>query len=178
MGKRKSNAPSAIATTIAAAAQRLKVHKRTLQEWLAAGAPGKRGAYDVDAIARWRSENRKPVDEARGESSERAKWESRKSRADALKKELELLQARGRLIELDSAARVMAQHVAEVKTHLLQVPERVVGLLKLPAGEKKHIRARIAEWVRAYCAQFENSLRELAKQAKHEASELPERLQD
>lgn len=178
MGKRKSKAPSAVATTIAAAAKRLKVHKRTLQEWLAAGAPGKHGAYDVDAIARWRSENRKPVDEARGESSERAKWESRKSRADALKKELELLQARGRLIELDSAARVMAQHVAEVKTHLGQLPDRVISLLKLPAGEKKKIRATIAEWVRAYCAQFHNSLRDLAKTAKREAGDLPPRSED
>ncbi len=43
-----------IETTQDAASAALGVNRRTLREWLANGAPGRPGHYDVDAIAKWR----------------------------------------------------------------------------------------------------------------------------
>ena len=35
------------------------VHLRTVGTWMAAGCPGQPGAYDLDAVAAWRSDNAK-----------------------------------------------------------------------------------------------------------------------
>lgn len=165
MAKRKSSEP-----TIAAAAKRLGVNQRTLKEWLACGCPGERGAYDVDAIAAWRSANRAPV---RSEETEgRAKWELLKVQAEAQTKRLQLQQQREKLLLVDRAVQVMKQHVAEVKTHLEQLPDKIVASVKLSAAEKKKLRARVAAWVRAYCEGFEASLRALAKTAKQDQRKL------
>lgn len=171
MAKAKpAKSPSSIESTIAGAAKRLRVSQRTLASWLAAGCPGKRGAYDVDAIAAWRSANRAPVKTE--ETAGRAKWEEKKAKAEAGIKTLELRLKREKLLLVDRAVQVMRQHVAEVRTHLEQLPDKIVALVKLPPAEKKKLRGRIAGWVRGYCQQFEASLRALGKTAKQDGKRL------
>jgi len=168
--KKQPAAPSPIETTIAAAAKRLGVHERTLKEWLGVGCPGERGKYDVDAITAWRSANRAPPKSQEGGG--RSKWERRKSRAEALTKELHYEQQQQKLLLVDRAVQVMRQHVAEVKTQLEQLPDKIVAAVKLPTAEKKKLRAKVAGWVRAYCTSFESSLRALAKTAKQDDKRL------
>ena len=46
------------------------VHVRTVAGWLAAGCPGKRGAYDLDQIAAWRNQPRRvPLREQSGSAA-------------------------------------------------------------------------------------------------------------
>ena len=46
------------------------VHVRTVAGWLAAGCPGKRGAYDLEQIAAWRNQPRQaPLREPSGSAA-------------------------------------------------------------------------------------------------------------
>jgi hypothetical protein len=46
---------SSIVKTRDQVADHFGVHVRTVAGWLAAGCPGKRGAYDLERIAAWRN---------------------------------------------------------------------------------------------------------------------------
>jgi len=166
--KPKAKQPAAVASqvvaTIAAAAKACDVHERTLKSWLARGCPGKRGAYDLAAIAAWREANL-GVSEDSSEADSRGYWETRRARAAAEIAELDLAQKRRELIDVGTATRVIGQHIAEVKTQLGQLPDFVLSTLRLPAAQKKTARERVAAKVRDLCDTFERSLRELAAAA-------------
>lgn len=168
MARKKTAAAARIAKTVSAAAEQLGVGERTLAAWLSRGCPGKSGAYDLDAIEAWRAANIKPRSGAR-ENPERAKWEARRARAEALTKEIRLREVRGHLVSVVRAARVIRQHIAEVATHLDQLPDYAVALSQLSAEQKKQLRARIKSKVRELRTMLERSLRALAKEARSEA---------
>lgn len=150
------------AATIAAVARHFEVHERTIKSWFAKGCPRDKGAYDIDAIAAWREANL-GVAEADETSDKRGLWETRRSRAAALKAELELQAAQGRLIEVDQAARIVGQHIAEVKAHLNQLPNFAASLVKLKGAQKKPFLDAMAKKIRKLCDGFEEALTELAK---------------
>lgn len=151
------------AATIAAAAVELGVDERTLKTWLGKGCPrGEGGGYDVEAIRVWRAANLKVQRTEPTKVGGRAHWEKRKARADAKMRELELKQKQGLLIEVDVAARVIGQHVAEVKTHLGQLPDFVLSLVKVPAGQAKKVRERLKSKLNDLCEVLQRSMNELA----------------
>lgn len=166
--KPKAKPPATTVSTIAAAASRLGVHPRTLKEWLAGGAPGKEGAYDVEAIRAWRAATRKAQPASEGG---RAKWEERKARAEALIKELRYRESRGQLVSVARASQVVRQHISEVNTHLDQLPDYAVASSRLPTEQKKKLRERIKAKVRDLRATLERSLRALAKAAQTEGKQ-------
>lgn len=148
-----------VVTTIAAAALAIGVNERTLKTWLARGCPGEPGAYDVDAIRAWRI-----AILGRGESrgTDRAKWEARKAKAEALTKELLLRKRRAELIEVEYACRLMARHAAEVKAHLEQLPDFAAAQVKLATAAKKQLRDRLKKKLHELCEVFARGLTELA----------------
>lgn len=159
MTAKKVEAPRVV-KTIAAAAKALGVHERTLKQWLTdPECPRSRGKYDVEAIRAWRDANKKPGASA---DSPRAKWETRKARAEALAKELDLRTRSGQLIRVDRAAQVVARHIAEVVTHLDQLPDFAVAGVRLAAATKKIVRERVRQKIDDLRATVEKSLRALA----------------
>ncbi len=50
-----------VVTSIPAAANALGVAPRTVAAWLAAGAPGERGKYDIEALRAWRERSLRPA---------------------------------------------------------------------------------------------------------------------
>ncbi|HWB13330.1 MAG TPA: hypothetical protein VG826_29160 [Pirellulales bacterium] len=159
--------------TIAEAASRLKVDEATVKGWLRHGCPGKRGSYDVDAIAAWRAANKKPPRQggAASELGERAVWERRKVRAEAKLRELSLRAKRGELILVSVAAQIVRRHVAEVTMHLRQLPDYAVAREQLPPAAKERIRDRLRAKVRDLCTAFEKSVRETQAARDDEAAE-------
>lgn len=164
---RKARKPSANVKTIAAVGRRLYVDERTVKTWLAAGCPGEAGAYDVEAIAEWRAENRRPARQTVPEG-ERAKYAASREKAQAKREWLKLRRERGDLILVSRAAQVMRQHVAEVVTHLDQLPDFAVAGQGLPAETKKKIRDRLKARIRDMRLSLEKSLKEMARTAKRD----------
>lgn len=164
--KTKSKAPAAkaatptIAATIGAVARHFEVHERTVKSWYAKGCPHERGKYDLAAIAEWREANLGIGDDE--QAAERGAWETRRSRAAALKAELELKQLAGELIDVARAAQVVGQHVAEVKAHLTQLPDFAASLVKLKAPQKRGFLDAMRKKIRQLCEGFEHSLQALA----------------
>ena len=162
---KKTPAPKAkpqAAATIAAAARELGVDERTLKTWLGKGCPrGQGGGYDVAAIRAWREANLKVQRLEPTELRGRAHWEKRKARADAKMRELELKLKQRELIEVDVAARVIGQHIAEVKAHLGQLPDFMLSLVKVPAGQAKQVRERLKGKLNDLCEVLERSMHEL-----------------
>lgn len=165
MAKKKTAAR--VAKTVSAAAEQLGVGERTLAAWLARGCPGAKDRYDLDAIEAWRAENVKPQPRAT-DSSGRAKWEERRARAEALLKELRVREARGELIGVARAGQIVRQHIAEVVTHLDQLPDFAVAGQRLATDAKKKIRERLKAKIRELRATLEKSLREMARAAKRD----------
>ena len=134
---------SDVVPTIAEAAKRIGVHERTLKTWLARGAPGRAGAYDLAAIAVWHEATIGPIDDE--ELSEQAKWRARREAASAQLEELKLEQRRGHLVDVDLAARHYARHIAEAKVLLEQLPDQLLAQCptKLPKAAKKVYRQSI-----------------------------------
>lgn len=151
--------PSPLVTTIAEVALRLQVNERTVKSWLARGCPGEPGKYDTDAIRAWRSA---VLGRGQEPSTNRAKWETRKAKAEALTKELLLRKRRAELIEVESACRLMARHAAEVKAHLEQIPDFAAAQVKLAAAAKKQLRERLKKKLHELCEVFSRGLAELA----------------
>lgn len=157
-----------IVKTIAAAAKALGVHARTLKEWLTdPECPRERGKYDVEAIRGWREATRKP---AVGTEGARSKWETRKARAEARIKELDLRMRAGQLIRVDRAAQVVKQHIAEVVTHLDQLPDFAVAGVRLPAATKQIVRERVRQKIEDLRSTVERSLRSLAAAARRDGA--------
>lgn len=105
--------------TIDAVAAQIGVHRRTVHEWLNAGAPGEGpSGYDVHAIQAWRDITRP----ARGGSSSGVdpsldEWKARRVIAEARDAE-----AKARLREFD------AEKTTEDVVHLDQVEQFLAGL--------------------------------------------------
>jgi hypothetical protein len=165
MRRKKNESPlekPKVVTTIAAAAAALGINPRTLKEWFTdPECPREKGRYDVEAIRQWRDATRKPVAPA----GARAKWETRKARAEALTRELELRARSGQLIRVDQAAQVIKQHIAEVVTHLDQLPDFAVAGVRLPPDARKRVHGRIKTKVNQLRSTLERSQRSLAKAA-------------
>ncbi len=166
---RKSTAaeqpPSTIAT-IEAAAAALGVNDRTLKRWFAQGCPKAPGRYDVKAIAAWRDATLKARKE---QNPKRAKWEARKVRADALTRELVYQRKRGELIDVATAAQIIKQHIAEVVTHLDQLPDFAVAGHRLDPALKAKIRAKLKTKIHDMRSTLERSTRAVARRAQHES---------
>jgi len=132
---------------VPAVALHFSVSRRTVQEWLDAGAPGKTDkGYDVEAIGAWRGENRKPRKaEPTAAEGELTKWAIRKEAAVAQQKELELAQQRGELVDVDYVARLFERTIAEHNTLLAQFKDRILQLLpaKIKPDDRKRILAGI-----------------------------------
>ena len=121
----------------------LAVSRRTIQDWFAAGCPGRSDeGYDLEAIRAWREANRRPLPEATdSDAQDRAYWEERKVRAVALQEELDLGKQRGELVEVDFVARLLSRHIAEHNTQLAQLKDRVLALLppKMKVADRRRI---------------------------------------
>lgn len=142
-GRSASAAGGAVAT-IAGAARALGVHERTVKTWLARGAPGAPGNYDVQAIAVWHA-SEIGTSESDENISQRALWETRRAAAAAQFEELRLEERRGHLVDVGLAARHYARHIAEAKVMLEQLPDRLLAHVpaKLPRAARKIFRERI-----------------------------------
>lgn len=149
------------ATTIAAVARNFEVHERTVKSWFAKGCPHERGKYDLAAIAEWRESNIGVGDDE--QAAERGAWETRRSRAAALKAELELKQLAGQLIDVKRTAQFVGQHTTEVKAHLMQLPDFAASLVKLSAAQKRPFLDALRKKIRQLCEGFERSLTKLAE---------------
>lgn len=166
MPRKKKEATPAAVSTIAAVAAGLGVDQRTVKDWLAVGCPGKKeGAYDLDAIRAWRAATRKAPRVTEGD---RAKWETRKARAEARTKELELRLRRGQLISVATAAQIVKQQIAEVRTHLDQLPDFVCSAVKLAAEPRKRLRDKVRTKIADLLAALEQSQRRMAAAARRE----------
>lgn len=147
--------------TIAAVAKELGVGQRTVSGWLAMGAPGREAdGYDPTAIAVWRDES------IGGPGVKPSSIRDRYQTAQAAREELKLQRERGELIEVEVAASIVAQHAAEVRSHLEQFPEFAASLVKLAAKKRKLFLDRMAAKVRELCAIFERSAVDLAEAAE------------
>lgn len=162
-----SAAPSSVVKTIAAAAKRVGVAERVLAGWLAAGCPGETGAYDVDAITAWRAANRRP---ARNKAEGSDNWEKQRRKYAAKREKLKFQRERGELIMVSRAAQVIKQAVAEVTTHLDQLPDYAVAGCRLPADTRRKLKERIKAKVRELRSTLEGTFREMARTAKREGA--------
>lgn len=127
---------------MAAVAKHFDVSRRTVQEWLSAGAPGEtEQGYSLAEIATWRKENRKPKREETQDDRDLTKWAVRKEAASAQQKELELAKQRGEVVDVDYVARLFERTIAEHNTLLAQFKDRILQLL--PAKTKPEDRKRI-----------------------------------
>ena len=161
--------PAKVAATIAAVARHFEVHERTVKSWFAKGCPHERGKYDLTAIAEWREANLGVGDEE--QAAERGAWETRRSRAAALKAELELKQLAGQLIEVKLAAQFVGRHTTEVKAHLMQLPDFAASLVELSAAAKRPFLDAMRKKIRQLCEGFERSLAKLAESNVEEETE-------
>lgn len=166
MPRSKKEAAVAAVSTIAAAAAAIGVDQRTLKDWLSAGCPGKKnGTYDLDSIRAWRAATRKKAPTQEGD---RARWETRKARAEARTKELELRLRRGQLIRVATAAQIVKQQIAEVRAHLDQLPDYVCTAVKLSAESQRRLRDKTRDKVADLLAALEQSQRRMAAAARRE----------
>lgn len=100
--------PQAIATTRADVAEHFGVHERTVAGWIAAGAPGSPGRYDLDAIAAWRDARRGKGDDPELAGPASAGLE-RYRQARAAIAELELARLRRQLVPREEVHAVLDQ---------------------------------------------------------------------
>lgn len=161
---------SNVVKTVAAAAKIIGVRERTVCDWRACGCPGKRGHYDVDAIKAWRAENRKATSGTAADAKgERAKWAAKREKALAQREEFRLRRELGEYILVARAAQIVRQHIAEVVTHLDQLPEFAVAGERIDSKVKGRIRDKLRSKIRDMRITFERSMREQARAAKRDA---------
>jgi phage terminase Nu1 subunit (DNA packaging protein) len=144
---------SLIVATRAEAASELKrrIGKgsvRTLADWFTLGCPNTPGAYDVDAIERWVTENIGTENdfEATMESQEdRAYWSLVKIREQALKSRAERLLLEGRLVDTDEINRLVERLAGTLLSMLGQWPDWILSLLptSVTADARRAIRKKV-----------------------------------
>jgi len=111
-----------IVRTIHDVAQHFGKSERTIVYWKARGMPRHEHpvGYDLDAIAAWREqEGLSNTDEDR-ERAQLAKVQREMA-------ELKLQQLRGELVELEPVRRLIARQIYVSRTHLEQLPDRVLA---------------------------------------------------
>lgn len=153
-GKRKKK----LAPTIAAVAEHFERDQRTIKTWLEKGCPGRgSGGYDLVAIAEWRDANIRSGDER--PAGERGEWEIRHSAAQAQLAELRLAKLRGELVEVAAVADHYGRHIAEAKTLLEQLPDRLLaGLPKANAKQRRAFLDRTQAAVRDVLTALQRAL--------------------
>ena len=135
--------------TRAELARELNVAERTIATWCTypdfPGRPGHQGRreafYPLNDIIRWHAKTfgDVPMEGARNSARER------KDNAQAELAELELAERRGELIPLDDVLRFYTRQMAQAKTHMWDLADKVLS--RLPPKIKKDERAEIRKVV-------------------------------
>lgn len=127
------------------------VTRRTVCDWLDAGAPHKKRRYPLDEIAQWlraRTENtERPTDET-GQALQRRRDEADTNRAEQQFRRLWLgnEQTAGQLLERDEVQRAIAAKMVRLRTSLLALAGRIATVV--PSEQRALTKQLVSETVR------------------------------
>lgn len=129
MVKDEKDAPNFVSSVDGVAAV-IGVNRRTVLEWLRAGAPGKRdGGYDVDAIRVWREENRQQVEKTPEDVAEllyrRKKADADLYEAKAQREQHRVLVETEDVVHLDDVEVFISQMFTEFRRLLSRIPKEM-----------------------------------------------------
>jgi len=152
--------PPPVVDTQAEAAAHFGVHERTFRTWLAAGCPGRPGAYDLSAIADWRRDQQAP-DKA-SETTHRA----RLLEIRVEKERLALDEARGRLLPLEELQRWVRRYAGELRARIEQLPDVLLAELppKQPRRALSAARQRLRRAVDDLCQTIADAVEDFTKE--------------
>ena len=113
-------------------AEYMGVSMPTIDTWrkeglpvLERGGPGRQWAFDLPAVVKWYGDRR--ASQAAGDApTDLTAIELRTASAKMLKAELELAQARGEVAPIREFERAQAAAFAQVRSNVMNVPQRVV----------------------------------------------------
>lgn len=165
---RELRRPARLVRTLADVATHFGVSVRAVGYWGDRGCPlGEEGARDLDAIAAWRSANYGTEEK---QTSDRAHYETERSRTRAELEQLELEEYRGELARVSTLVRVLSRLDGEEKTQLEQLADWLLSILPsgLAAREKRRIRDAVRERIGQLCADREKARQELADELDSE----------
>jgi phage terminase Nu1 subunit (DNA packaging protein) len=118
---------------------------------LVRGGPGKQWAFDLVAIVKWYGDRR--ASQAAGEMpTDLAEIEKRTNIAKMLKAELELAQARQEVAPIRDFERAQAAVFAEIRSNVMNVPQRIVIQLLGETDEsifKQKLKAELTQALKA-----------------------------
>lgn len=132
--QREADGPSGVVRTLGEVARAFGVSLDTVKKgWRPSGMPGRRGAYDLAAIARWkRLRNRDPGQPASAGDiealSRRRAAEARIKEAEAARKERDNRIRSGELLERSEVERWAANVMTETRELVMQLPDRLAAL--------------------------------------------------
>jgi len=128
---------SGIVRTLADVANHFGVSTRYVANWRERGCPGFAvGAYDLSQITEWREENIE-TNERNSEASDDARQQ--KLLAEARLATLKAAEKEGELIGWRDVSEIIEAYIAEAKTQLEQLPERLLTKFTPPRGKKKEL---------------------------------------
>ena len=151
-----------VAKTTLEAAQQLGVNESTIDRWLKEpGFPGKagdrgrrNGYFPVERIRQW--SQREIAGRATTEDSTSARH--RKLEAEAAKRELELEERLGQLVDRGEVESLIAQQIATARSLLEEIPETIANAM--PAKMPDRLRRLVAKIARRKVAQAIEALAE------------------
>ncbi len=151
--------------------------ERTVQYWKDRGMPGTAGAYDLDAILAWYAETFGAKDDGPDDEVSRGYWETRRSKAAALRDELKLAEQRGQVVDVDVPAREFGAFLVEARAILEQLPDFMLAQLpkKFPAGERKELLAKTRKRVADVLTNLQKALEKKAAQVREAATKSDDR---
>lgn len=124
-------------------AEHFGVTSRSVQDWKDQGMPWEKDRFDLTAIAVWR-EAHKGNSQDRQELQERGAAETRLAIAKANTAEAQYNELIGKLIRVEGPKRVLVQTVNAMRTHLEQLPDRLLDYVNLEQAEKLEVRRAAA----------------------------------
>jgi len=139
--------------TLGEVAEWFGLELQTVKQWRVGpnGCPGEEGAYDVQAIARWRLARNTG---SRGDSGVRAELEQQALRLQIARAELKLQAESGELVTRAAAKSAIRGMFARLKAQIEQLPDALAPLV--PSEVRTDFRRDCVDRVRIFLAQLAN----------------------
>ena len=142
-----------ILRTLGEVAEWFGLELQTVKQWRVGpnGCPGEEGAYDVQAIARWRLARNAG---SRGDSGVRSELEQQALRLQIARAELKLQAESGELVTRAAAKSAIRGMFANLKSQIEQLPDALAPLV--PSEVRTDFRRDCVDRVRIFLAQLAN----------------------
>lgn len=170
--------PNVLVKTQNEVAKHLGVTDKTVQTWIAKGAPGKSewGFYDCDAIGRWYEDFNARKNSGSDAHETRAKHEAERARIRKEREQLELDELKGRLIDISHPVSWNQRAIAEWRATLEDFADLMLS--HIPANVrgawKKSLRENVVKEIKRKFEDFANTMLGWADELEKERREAGE----